>query len=315
MSSLKDHEEKLLEAFEITGGERAIFENPQIAHLMAVGNRILSARTVEGLEFDAEETEDGISARVLLKREARLIYPVHVCFGVIHKRATQKIRIEVTLEPHSRASFIAHCVFPEAEGVKHIMDAKILIQEGAEMCYRETHYHGLKGGAFVNPKAGIRVCKGGRYTSEFILIKGRAGELSIDYDAEADSGALVEMVAKVFGRGSDKINIKERICLKGTGARSLIKTRVALEDTASAEVTGITEGNAPGARGHVDCMEIVKDRAVAGAVPVVKVTHPEAKVTHEAAIGSVDRQQMETLMARGVPPDRAVEIIVEGILR
>lgn len=35
-----------------------------------------------------------------------------------------------------------------------------------------------------------------------------------------------------------------------------------------AEVRGITEGNAEGSRGHVDCIEIVKDRAVAKAIPL-----------------------------------------------
>ena len=94
-----------------------------------------------------------------------------------------------------------------------------------------------------------------------------------------------------------------------------MKIRVALEDQASAEVTGMTAGNAEGARGHVDCMEIVKDQAVARAVPVVSVTHPLAKVTHEAAIGSIDKKQLETLMARGVSPEWAIDMIVRGILR
>lgn len=61
-------------------------------------------------------------------------------------------------------------------------------------------------------------------------------------------------------------------------------------------------------------MEIVKDRAVASAQPLVKVTHPLAKVTHEAAIGSVDHHQMETLMAHGLSPEQAVDLIVGGLL-
>jgi hypothetical protein len=65
----------------------------------------------------------------------------------------------------------------------------------------------------------------------------------------------------------------------------------------------------------VDCTEIIRDRGMVSASPVVKVTHPEAKVTHEAAIGSVDRQQMETLMARGLAPEEAVYRIVGGLLR
>lgn len=49
--------------------------------------------------------------------------------------------------------------------------------------------------------------------------------------------------------------------------------------------------------------------------PIVRVFHPEAKVTHEAAIGSVDKKELETLMARGLTPEQAVEMIVSGILR
>ena len=34
-----------------------------------------------------------------------------------------------------------------------------------------------------------------------------------------------------------------------------------------------------------------------------------------AAMGSVDKQELETLMARGLAPEQAVELIVSGILR
>jgi hypothetical protein len=50
-------------------------------------------------------------------------------------------------------------------------------------------------------------------------------------------------------------------------------------------------------------------------VPIVNVTSPLAKVTHEAAIGTVDQRQMETLMAHGLNPEEAVDVIVKGILR
>jgi Fe-S cluster assembly scaffold protein SufB len=61
-------------------------------------------------------------------------------------------------------------------------------------------------------------------------------------------------------------------------------------------------------------MEIIKDQAVASAIPIVSVTDPLAKVTHEAAIGSVDKRQMETLMSHGLTPEQAVDVIVKGIL-
>ena len=127
---------------------------------------------------------------------------------------------------------------------------------------------------------------------------------------------MAELVVKVYGKGSDDIKVWEKIHLNGVGARGLAKSRIVLSDKARAEVKGETYGNAPFARGHVDCIELVNGtEAVARAIPIVSVTDGRAKVTHEAAIGSIDRKQVETLMARGLDESEAVDVIVRGILR
>ena len=77
----------------------------------------------------------------------------------------------------------------------------------------------------------------------------------------------------------------------------------------------MTEGKAEGARGHMDCLEIIKDQAVGQSSPIVKVCHPQAKITHEAAIGTVDKKQLETLIAHGLSPEQATDMIVLGMLR
>ncbi len=305
----------LLKAFGEAGGDRAILDDNEIAHLAVDGHKLLSMKSVEGLDVDAKETMTGISAKVTVKEGVKLKNPVHLCFGVLHKKGTQKIKMDVRLEKNSSAYFIAHCIFPNAEKVRHIMDAAVDIGEGAEMRYSETHYHGLYGGIEVVPKSVVKIGKNGRYFTDFTLTTGRVGKLGMDYTVEAGENAVTELTARVFGHANDDINIKEKVVLAGKNSRSIIKTRVAIEDDAQAEVTGITEGGAEGARGHVDCMEIVKDRAVAKAIPIVNVTNPLAKVTHEAAIGSVDKRQMETLMAHGLTPEEAVDVIVKGILK
>lgn len=307
--------EQLMQAYGAAGGDRAILADSATAHLVADGQQILSSRAVPGLEVEAEATPDGISARVRVLENVRLEKPVHLCFGVLHKQGTQHISMEVKLEKNARADFIAHCIFPNAEKVVHIMDAVVDIGEGAELRYAETHFHGSYGGVYARPRAVVTIGRNGSYAGDFNLISGRVGKLEIDYLVEAGENAVTELTARVFGHGDDTINIKEKVVLAGGHSRGLIKTRVVLEDEAFAEITGITEGNAAGARGHVDCMEVVKDNAVASAIPIVRVTNPLAKVTHEAAIGSVDKRQLETLMAHGLSPAEAVDVIVKGILR
>lgn len=307
--------DELMVAMGVAGGESAILDDRETAHLVVVGKRIISSRTVPGLEVEADETEAGARIHIRLIEGTHLTTPVHTCFGIVHHEGDQHIEIEMILERNSSARFIAHCLFPNAERVRHIMDAHVEIGEGAAMEYQERHFHGPYGGIEVIPKATVRIGSGGRYTSDFTLTDGRVGSLAIDYDVEAAEDAVVELTARVFGHGRDDIKIRERVVLAGRNARGMIKTRIAIEDDALAEVTGITEGNAAGARGHVDCMEIIRDRAMAKAIPIVSVTHPQAKVTHEAAIGSVDKHQMETLMAHGLSPEESVDMIVKGMLR
>ncbi len=307
--------DELIRVFSEISGDRGVLTEGKIAHIVVSGRRLLSIRDVDGLHAKAKETLNGISARVIVKEGVKIEHPVHLCFGILHKKGIQKIKMDVRIEKNSSAHFIAHCIFPRAEKVRHVMDAVIEIKENAEMRYSETHYHGLYGGIEVIPKAVVKISKNARYFTDFNLIKGRVGSLSIDYEVRIEEGAVAELTARVFGHADDNIKIKEKVILAGRDSRGLIKIRVALEDEARAEVTGVTEGVAEGARGHVDCMEIVKDSAVAKAIPVVNVTHPLAKVTHEAAIGSVDRKQMETLMAHGLTPEEAVDVIVMGVLR
>jgi Fe-S cluster assembly scaffold protein SufB len=307
--------DELMKVFGEAGGDNSILVRKDIAHFAASGNKILSTRATQGLEIKAEETATGIAARVRVLEGTIIKNPVHLCFGILHKKGLQEIRMDIKFETGASARFIAHCIFPKAQTVKHIMDAVVEIGENAQMTYSEVHYHGPYGGIEVLPKAVVNVGKNGRYFADFSLITGRVGKLGIDYTVKAGENAVIELIARVFGHGDDKISIKEKVMLDGENSKGLIKTRVALEDRAQAEVTGITEGNAAGARGHVDCMEIVKDNAVAKAIPIVNVTHPLAKVTHEAAIGSVDKRQLETLMAHGLTPEEAVDVIVKGILK
>ena len=115
--------------------------------------------------------------------------------------------------------------------------------------------------------------------------------------------------------GIKEIRIREEVILSGRDAKSVIKTRVGLRDRATSDVYNVTEGNAPNVRGHVDCIEIVSGDAKATATPIVSVSNETARVTHEAAIGSVDRKQLDTLMAHGLSRKEAIDTILRAMLK
>ncbi|HBT20187.1 MAG TPA: SufBD protein [Peptococcaceae bacterium] len=307
--------EKMVEAYESSGGQPEAFKDSDVAHLVVAENRVLGAHLVPGLNMDVEETEKGIRALLVVEEGAKIKKPVHLCFGVLPEEGIQRIEMRVEVKDGGSVSVTAHCVFPNAVKVKHLMDAEIVVGNNARYEYRETHFHGNFGGVEVIPRAKIVLGENSALKSFFGLPKGRAGVVDIDYDAEVGANSVMELLARVNGYGNDRIKIREAGCLKGDGSRGLLESKIALKDEARAEVFNEIVALGAKAWGHVDCTEIIRDRAFAKAVPVVDVRHPEARVTHEAAIGGVNKTQLETLMARGLSEEEATEMIVQGLLQ
>ena len=314
--SVEKEYEGMIDAYEKAGGDRNALVSKDIAKLVVHENRVLGNDGVSGLKIETEEMENGVNIRLLVEEGAKIKNPVHLCFGVLPQEGLQEIILKVDAQDNSEVSVIAHCIFPNAVKVIHKMDADIEIGNNARFDYRETHYHGETGGVELIPRARIKVGNGGVWQSTFALSEGLVGKMDYDFEVDCQEKAVAELLVKAYGKGNDDIKILEKIYLNGAGARGLAKSRLVLSDKAKAEVRGETYGNAPHARGHVDCIELVSGtEAVARAIPIVSVTNETAKVTHEAAIGSIDRRQVETLMARGLDEDEAVDVIVKGILR
>jgi len=307
--------EAILKAYEQAGGKPHVLQTPRVASVVISGNQVLAVNLVEGVNIEAEELEHGVRARITVAPGTHVDYPVHLCFGMIPTEGLQEIFSEFEIGEGAEVGFLAHCTFPNAENLKHVMDARVHVGPGATMRYSEGHYHGPVGGIEVLPTTYARVDEGGWLESEFSLVHGRVGCLDIRFEVDVDAGGVVELVAKAYGSAEDEIKVNEVVRLNGKGARGLTKTRVAVRDQATSEIYTTAEGNAPGAVGHMDCTEVVRGAAVARNVPVVIVRDDQARVTHEAAIGSVSRKELETLMARGLDEDEAVDIIIRGMMR
>lgn len=305
----------MFEALRRVGVNPAPLTSPEIAHAVAYGQTVISQHGVPGVDLSAKTINGEIRLSLTVGQGVEIEQPIHLCLGLFEPTGDQNISLHLILEEAASARIYAHCLFTQPLRASHRMQADVRVGCGAKLRYNEVHFHGPSGGIEVRPKANVRLAPGSRLWSDFSLVVGLVGRLDIDYDVDVAENAVAELTSKVYGRGKDWIRIRERVVLSGPNARGLVKSRIAAADDAMAEIIGITEGNAPGARGHVDCLEIVRDRAQVSANPQVSVRHPDAKVTHEAAIGSVDHQQLETLMARGLSPDTAVDLIVSGLLR
>ncbi len=308
--------EIIARSYEESGGDIAALSDERFASLVVSGNKILLSKSIPGISIEGEEIESGVRAVITVEPGTEIPGPVHLCFGVIPEEGLQEISSEFRIGEGARVKFLAHCSFPNALRVKHVMDAKVHVGPGAEMTYSESHFHGEAGGTEVIPRTEAYVDAGGVFRNEFRLTVGRVGRLDLDLKSYLGENAVSDLEAKVYGRGDDVISLRGSIYLNGAGSRGLIRSRIVVSDRATSEVLGEAVGRGPFSRGHIDCVEIIQGReATAKAIPLLQVTDESSKLTHEAAIGSVDKRQVQTLMARGLSEEEAVETVVRGLLK
>jgi hypothetical protein len=305
----------MLDAYQQAGGDPQALQLPEVATLVVSANNVLASHEIPGVHLEAESLEQGVRARIVVEPEVHIERPVHLCFGVIPDEGRQEILADYEIGPGAQVQFLAHCSFPNAVRVEHIMQARIHVGKNASLTYTEEHFHGPHGGVDVRPHAEVAVDAGGQFISTFSLTRGRVGSLDVDYRIDVAEGGVAELTTKAYGTAEDRICVRETIRLNGERARGLTRTRLAVRDSATSQVFTSMEGNAPGARGHMDCTEIVRDQAQAHNEPLVIVRDDQAQVTHEAAIGMVNRKELESLLARGLDEDAAVDLIIRGMIR
>ncbi|MCX8065267.1 MAG: SufD family Fe-S cluster assembly protein [Candidatus Hydrogenedentes bacterium] len=311
MSSTKELVIEMLNTLGVSV-ERLLSED--VARIQVHKNKIVGLHLVKGLRVEAEEIENGIEANVEVEENIKIEKPIHLCFGVMPEEGIQKVKLNLRAKEGSKSMILAHCTFPNAKNVKHLMEANIVIEANAQYAYFERHVHSPFGGVEVIPYASIYVGENAEFSTEFELINGSAGKIDFNYEVKADDKSKIEMVARISGVGKDIINLNEQIELRGRESAGVIATHIAVRDYSSANVKNVLTAIGPNAKGHVDCKEIVVGNAKATAVPVVSVLNPTAHVTHEAAIGSVDAKQLITLMTRGLTEEEATEVIIQGML-
>ncbi len=308
--------ETLIDAYEQSGGKKEEILSKEFASLIVNGHKVLNVNNISGIEMSViESTDEYVKLSIKVDDNIKFKVPIHICMGHTKPEGKQHIMSTYEIGENAEVQFITHCAFPNAKNLSHIMSSDMYIGKNAKVIYSETHFHGDDYGVRTEPKTKAYLSEGAVFNNLFKLINGRVGSLDILYEAELKDNAVTELNTKVYGRKDDRIKITEIIHLNGEYSRGIAKSRVFLIDNSESEFIGKTFGNGAYSRGHIDCTEIIKDNAKAYATPIVAVTTETAKVTHEAAIGSVDKKQVETLMCKGLNENEAIDIIVKGILK
>lgn len=307
--------ELLKKAYEKAGGDASKFLDKRVASLIISGDKVIGLNGLIGIQIFPEKIENGVKARILVEKNTIIQTPIHICTGFVEKKGFQQVIFEIEIGDNSQVRFVAHCTFPWVEEFTHNALALVHVGKNAKMYYADEHYHSDTGSVTLNTTTKAIVEENGLFVNNFTLTKTRVGKLHLDASVEIRENAVADLSAKVKASKSDQVLIREKLDLVGSHASGMAKTTVVALDQSKVRVVNEAYGIGDYSKGHVKCEEITKGESVdVSTIPVLKVLNELAELTHEASIGRVNANQLQTLMAKGLSEEEATELIIKGLI-
>ncbi|MDI9644507.1 MAG: SufD family Fe-S cluster assembly protein [Candidatus Verstraetearchaeota archaeon] len=240
--------------------------------------------------------------------------PIQACLYIGSEGLLQAPHNIVIAEEGSELNIVTGCTADSrARMVAHIGVSEFYVKKGATLIF--TMIHSWSEDAYVRPRTGVIVEEGGTFISNYVLIKPVKDIQSYPTAHLVGKGAKAKFNSIIYASKDSIIDLGNRIYLmaEGTSGESVFK--VVSTGTSKVYNRGQVFGQNRGTKGHLDCRGMILcPTSTITAIPELVAEHSETELSHEAAIGRLQEEQLHYLMSRGISPEQAIGVLVKGFL-
>ncbi|WP_373499062.1 SufD family Fe-S cluster assembly protein [Desulfococcus sp.] len=242
----------------------------------------------------------------------RAAHPVQSCLYIEKNGFSQNVHNIVIAEEGSRVHVITGCATaPHLESGLHVGVSEFYVKKGATLMFTMIHDWGRK--VSVRPRTVTRVAEGGTLISNYICLK-PVGSLQMFPTTHLEGeGAVARFNSVLVAGAGSHMDVGSRVVLTAPNTRAEIISR-GITSGGTIIVRGDLIGKAAGVRAHLECKGLILNNGLMHAIPELQGFVPGVEMSHEAAVGKIDRREIEYLMARGLDEEDAVSTIVRGFL-
>lgn len=246
-----------------------------------------------------------------IKKGVKAQKPLQTCLHIAKENFSQKVHNIIVAEEESELHIIAGCSTSQhLKSGLHIGLSEFYVKKGAILKYTMIHDWGEN--ICVRPKTAVHVEEGGVFISNYISLRPVGSIVSNPVTVlEKNATARINSIL-VAGKGT-YMDMGSVVRLNGAGARAEIISR-AIVSGGTIISRGHLIGKEPGVKGHLECKGLILKEGLLHAIPELSGHTPGVEMSHEAAVGKIDKREIEYLMARGLDEQEAVSTIVRGFL-
>ena len=239
-------------------------------------------------------------------------YPVQSCLYIAQNGFSQNVHNIVIAEKDSELHIITGCATaPHLATGLHVGISEFYVKEGAKLVFTMIHDWGEK--VHVRPRTVTQVEESGVIISNYISLR-PVGSLQMFPTTHLNGKRAVARFNSILvaSQGSF-LDVGSRIVLNAPETRAEIISR-GIVSGGSIIARGDLVGKADAIRAHLECKGLILNDGLMQAIPELTGHVPGVEMSHEAAVGKIDQQEIEYLMARGLGEEEAISTIVRGFL-
>ena len=239
-------------------------------------------------------------------------HPIQSCLYIAKEGFSQNVHNIVVAEQGSELHIITGCATaPHLVSGLHVGISEFYVKRDAKLTFTMIHDWGEK--INVRPRTVIRVEEGGTIISNYISLK-PVGSLQMFPTTHLNGKGAVARFNSILVAGPGSfLDVGSRIVLNAPDTRAEIISR-AISSGGSIIARGDLVGKVAGIKAHLECHGLILNDGFMQAIPELSGYVPGVEMSHEAAVGKIDQQEIEYLMARGLDEEEAISTIVRGFL-
>ncbi|MEA4956296.1 MAG: SufD family Fe-S cluster assembly protein [Methanobrevibacter sp.] len=242
------------------------------------------------------------------------VFPMQACMFIGDETVMQTAHNIIIAEENSELHVITGCATGEdVSSALHVGVSEFYLKPGAKITF--TMVHNWAEQVEVRPRTGIKIDDDATFINNYILTSPVKTIQSYPtaYCSGKNSKAIFQSIQS--GQKDSIIDVGSRVYLNGKGSAAEVISRAVSNDESKIYSRGHLAGTVPGVKGHLECHGLVlSDDSMIYAVPELEASAANLEMSHEAAVGKIDEEEIYYLTSRGLTEEEATSMIVRGFL-
>lgn len=274
----------------------------------------------KAVQVDADKytatTELGARSGYFIRSEpnTKLDIPIQACMYIGDDAVRQTAHNIIIAEENSEINIITGCsTAKHVDNAAHIGVSEFYLKKGAKVTF--TMVHNWAKEVDVRPRTGVIMDDNSSYISNYILAHPVRNLQAYPTAYANGKNCNVFFQSILAGKEDSLIDQGSRTVLNGENSHSEMITRAISEDNSTIYTRGDLLGKSHDVKGHLECMGLIlSDDSKIYSIPELRGESTNMELSHEAAVGKINEEELQYLMARGLTEDEAASMIVRGFL-